>query len=761
MSSIINNNFVDFIVKNSLGYLSHKELDELFNLLESETSALNYDETATANFYRILEAQFDKGNFIKELLIYPHHTEIISSIAYYSNYLTDILVVHPEYTSLIFNPTWLGKDISENSLSNEFAGALGKLKTLKAKVNLLKTMKMRYMLKIGLNDLLGNYDLDKITNSLSVLAKVILGNLFSMCFDETLKKYEVQSEHEYSLISLGKLGGNELNYSSDVDLMVIYKENYKLNDNLEYHQIITDAIKLFIELGSTPDEKGYLYRIDFRLRPDGKSSPLARTFHDTINYYEVRGEAWEKQMLLKMNFISGDISLYNKFYSFVDKFIYSNLSETSVLEQVKKMKRNIEQQSGDNSDVKLFPGGIRDIEFSVQALQLINGKRKPELKSGHTLAGIDKLNSAKLLNKTESTLLKKAYIFYRKIEHILQLMNDRQTHTIPEDAAILNRICQYTGYKNLKAFDRELQKYRKQIKTFFDNLTEEDSGGDSFNKIEFNDKKRARSNLQFLRSGRGIVGSKEFDARTIDLFTAIEPLLFTELDNVPNKDATLDNFVSLVKASGFPSIFYSQCNSKTFMRSVIKICSLNSMVIEKIKHKPELSELIISSGFTSQPDIDENIPTESFFTNLIIHAGLTNIESSSVGSYLSEFIKKKIASLSSSTPIKIIGLGSFATSEMLPTSDVDIIFLTDKIEKRKGIQDKGKTLLQNLKDELTPFEIDCRLRPEGKSAPLVWDKEEYLTYLNTRARIWELQTLLKIKPVNIEDDYIDEIKNVL
>ena len=165
-----------------------------------------------------------------------------------------------------------------------------------------------------MNDILGYADIKTTISQLSILAKTLATQLFANCYDLILSKYKIKkTNRNYTLIALGKLGGDELNYSSDIDLVLIFDKNIMINNRKEYFELLTESLQLFIESSNTITENGYLYRVDFRLRPDGKSSPLCRTINDTLHYYETRGEDWERQMLIKASYVMGDKKLYQKF----------------------------------------------------------------------------------------------------------------------------------------------------------------------------------------------------------------------------------------------------------------------------------------------------------------------------------------------------------------------------------------------------------------------------------------------------------------
>ncbi len=164
-----------------------------------------------------------------------------------------------------------------------------------------------------------------------------------------------------------------MNYSSDIDLVAFYDKNSFINKKVYYNQILSETILLFIETASKKTGSGFLYRVDFRLRPDGRNAPLCGSYLEYLRYYEMRGEDWERQMLIKANYLCGSKSLYNKFSDYISRFIYPTSFSASPIEQIKKLKSNIEKRNKSDENIKLVSGGIRDIEFSLQALQLLNG----------------------------------------------------------------------------------------------------------------------------------------------------------------------------------------------------------------------------------------------------------------------------------------------------------------------------------------------------------------------------------------------------
>ena len=182
---------------------------------------------------------------------------------------------------------------------------------------------------------------------------------------------------------------------------------------------------------SHPTEEGYFYRVDMRLRPDGKAGSLIRSYDSAIMYYESRGELWERQMLIKARYVAGSETFAQKFLGALSPFIYPRTFFQNPIEEISRIKARIESNS-DDRNIKLRAGGIRDIEFIVQALQLLNGGKNDSLRNSNTLAAIALLHSALLLSTREADRLREAYIFFRVLEHRLQMLEYTQTHSLPE-----------------------------------------------------------------------------------------------------------------------------------------------------------------------------------------------------------------------------------------------------------------------------------------------------------------------------------------
>lgn len=757
----LSNDFISKLAGLAGGALHSEDFEKIISLIEKEISMHYFTASSESNLIRIIENQLDKIFFLKECLIYPHHIEVLVNLASNSNYLSDILVRNPEYFFITTNSNKLKNTFNDNDFEKLVDETVDRFKTFNSKVNALRNLKRRELLRIGITDIYLNEDLKRITTELSFLAKAITAVLFNLCYLEILTKHRIDKlSNKYCLIALGKLGGRELNYSSDIDLIAFTDKNTLINKKFYYNQLLTETIQLFIEQASAITPNGFLYRVDFRLRPDGRNAPLCNSIKQYLHYYEMRGEDWERQMLIKSGFICGSKSLYYKFNSFVERFIYPSSFRVSPLAQIKKLKANIEKSLSEEINIKLLPGGIRDIEFSVQALQLLNGGRLPNLRNGNTLNAIKLLKEYNLLSEVESQTFSDAYVFYRKIEHYLQLMNNSQTHTIPDSGELPLKLANYLGYDTTDKFQKALSDHRFNVSEIYGSITGEDEESAVLVSADINfiDEKRARNNLEYLQYGKGILSAKKFDVLTTSLFENIRKPLFGFLTKTIIPDQVLDNLTRIIKSAQFPGIWYKEFADPNYFSLLLRLCNYSQYTINLFAEDKYLRDLFLSrkcfekidkKSFSTQSTKEFLFVLSVQYVSEIISAGFVN-------SILSDFVFEKIKTLSNDFSNEknwkddylILAMGSLGAKELTFTSDIDLIFVVKDLDIHPQIQNEFQKLLLEIKKELSPFEVDCRLRPEGKSSNLVWDLNTYSKYLKSRARVWELQALLKASYVS-------------
>ena len=319
------------------------------------------------------------------------------------------------------------------------------------------------LLRVGVNDILRDRPLEEVIRDLARVADAAVEVALATAFETIRRKYGTPMTGEGGqarvvVLAFGKLGGDELNYSSDIDLMIVYdQDGYvsgprqgRMTNAQFFARVVTELVRLL----SSHTDRGFAYRIDLRLRPEGNRGPLARSLPATLSYYDVMGRTWERQALIKLRPCAGDFDLGNEFVRAIEPFVYRKYFSFSEINEVKALKRQMEARatrSGtDDLDVKTGHGGIRDIEYTVQFLQLLNGGDLPAVRQRNTLLALESLEIAGCLTAQETYILADAYRFLRKIEHRLQLMFDWQTHKLPTDAGELAMLARRMGYADLE-----------------------------------------------------------------------------------------------------------------------------------------------------------------------------------------------------------------------------------------------------------------------------------------------------------------------
>ena len=315
-------------------------------------------------------------------------------------------------------------------------------------------------LRVGVNDILRDRPLEEITRDLARIADSSLKVALQTALKNLTKKLGMPmtpggQPSKVVALAFGKLGGDELNYSSDIDLMFVYDEDgdtvgrraASVPNSEFYSRVVVEVIRLL----ASQTDRGFAYRVDLRLRPEGHGGPLARSLASTLSYYDVMGRTWERQALIKLRHVAGDSPLGKQVVKALQPFVYRKYFSFSEINEVKALKRQMEQRATragiDERDVKTGRGGIRDIEFAVQFLQLLNGGDLPAVRQRNTLLALEALEIAGCLNPQETFILADAYRFLRKTEHRLQLLFDWQTHRLPSSTDELKKLALRMGYR--------------------------------------------------------------------------------------------------------------------------------------------------------------------------------------------------------------------------------------------------------------------------------------------------------------------------
>ncbi len=374
-----------------------------------------------------------------------------------SRFLSTFLIASADEGLTCFvDPDYLTRPSGKDALRERLALMMDGEPEERAFFRILRIFRKRELLRIGLRDLLGKAELQETVAELSDLAEVCLQMAYERADAELTRRYGrpviespggARSYAGFAVIAMGKLGGHELNFSSDVDLMYVYAADGETEgtghakgtatNRITNHQyFIKLAEKISAAIGEKTED-GFVFRVDLRLRPEGQGGPLAQSLGGYEIYYESWGQTWERAALVKARPVAGDESVGREFLDRITPFVYRKYLDYGAIVEIRDMKqkinKDVEQKGRTHRDVKLGYGGIREIEFVIQALQLLYGGRDRSLRERNALKALHALSQKGLITYEEHEALAKAYIFLRTVEHRIQILDDLQTQTMPTD----------------------------------------------------------------------------------------------------------------------------------------------------------------------------------------------------------------------------------------------------------------------------------------------------------------------------------------
>ncbi|HET7909854.1 MAG TPA: hypothetical protein VFL19_04030 [Nitrospira sp.] len=453
-----------------------RQLASILPLL-MESIARTADPDQALNHWERLLENVTRATFLDYLRSSPRMLDLLSTIFGNSDSLAFTMIRDPMLVYWLAEEEVLSKAPTRERLERALQKQLTRLTVTELKLVVLRRFRRREMLRIGVRDLLRLADVPETTGSLSDLASILIHAAYEIV-DADLRRQYGRPMHKsrggkwietgFAVIGMGKLGGHELNYSSDVDLIYVYGSDEGATQpmpssdqppaagitNEEYFEILSRELTKAL---SEPTREGHVFRVDLRLRAEGSVGQLARSLEDYRNYYAMRGQIWERLALLKAWPVAGSLAVGKAFLRTVKPFILGSAPVKSrpsgamtVIDEVRTVKELIDAKMADRGhqrrNVKLGTGGIREIEFFVQTIQVLAGKKAPALLDRSTLGSLRTFAARKLLSAKERERLAAAYLFLRDVEHKLQMVHDLQTHSLPDQAEELARCAIRMGY---------------------------------------------------------------------------------------------------------------------------------------------------------------------------------------------------------------------------------------------------------------------------------------------------------------------------
>lgn len=746
---------------------------------------------------RVLEAMARQPALLHYLLALFSH----------SRFLSETLIQQPDLI------VWLGrqKRLDRVQTKEELHEDYARFETAALDVEpalALARFKRRQYLRITLRDILGLATLMETTLELSTLADVLLEKALTMAEAELRRRFGAPQTTDprgrrvparFALVSLGKLGGNELNYSSDVDLLFLFAGEGETSGSeggqrLANSEFFIRLAQRVVQLIAGVSREGPVFRVDLRLRPGGREGDLAISLPAALDYYRHRAREWELQMLLKGRHSAGNAALVREFLAAVRPFLYGGPVQVAVVESVLKARegfdRHLDIHGAERLNVKLGPGGIRDVEFLVQCLQRLHGQQDPWVRAAGTLVGLQKLFDKGYLSGRDHFRLASAYQFLRLVEHRLQLDRGQQTHTLPADVEgleLLARRCGVGGHGDHSAgmeLRRLLDNHLDQVRTIYERILPSAarpaepevfaleppegvavSGELTYGEIvkrlrvqgsslysvlgDMTVPERARKPLhRFLAAALG--SSATFEQvdraaaalpRAVEIFRLSEPIgkllirqpdllaWLQDLEEEPPRGAHFESLAPSAGASALPPA----------LDALVRHAGTLSVHMAELRRY--FADAVFRWGvrelFGQQP-VEEGLRNYTALAEEVLRAGLAIAQ------------RQCAASDPDAPALAVISLGRLGTSEMDMGSDADLLFVTAHSRAAVSARPVAEKLLHVISGytrEGTLFPVDVRLRPRGGEGELLQTAESVFDYFKGPAEVWEAVTYLKARPV--------------
>jgi [glutamine synthetase] adenylyltransferase / [glutamine synthetase]-adenylyl-L-tyrosine phosphorylase len=673
----------------------------------------------------------------------------------------------------------------------------------------LRDIKKHYLLRITLRDLLSISGLDECMSELSMLAEAVLEVAVDMSFALIREKFGDMKDESFAVIGLGKLGAGELNYSSDIDIISVFRAEEQLSsgvktpsgvrvNKISSHEYFCRLTEILAGLLHTPTEDGIAYRVDLRLRPNGQKGALSLPLNSYLSYYEAWGKTWERLAMIRAKHAAGDQMLGKTFIDGIDPFVWKRSLDYSDIEEIRELKKKIDAIS-DMNDIKRGSGGIREIEFFVQTFQLLYGGDNTSLRTGRLASILDNLLEAGFLSKNDVKTLSESYNFLRRIEHILQMKDDLQTYTLPSLAAEKDILSRKMRFQNEKEFMPALQLKRLKVRDMYNSLL----GGTDANRevlLSLKDELPDAALMDYL----SFKGFRNLDSalknitalhdqittgktmRERSLLRKTVPAFLEEVFKSVNKDRALGMLVTLIEKIGGHASYIDMLQQRNDTRQiVVRIFSSSEYLtrlmmgrenLEGIFEYPDIrmdyasvQERLINMLGRNDPmkSIREFKAVEELKTGMLFLGRFIDTYGFmyTLSMLADMIIRSIIKHLRADKGFAVIGLGGIGAKELNIGSDLDLMFIHAKgnhqVPPDIGFAEELLRYLTEYMETGVAYKVDMRLRPDGSKGILVNDLEGYKAYYRKSAQPWEIQSLLRARPVAGDLELIREFHRLM
>ncbi|MEZ5560110.1 MAG: bifunctional [glutamate--ammonia ligase]-adenylyl-L-tyrosine phosphorylase/[glutamate--ammonia-ligase] adenylyltransferase [Pseudomonadales bacterium] len=674
---------------------------------------------------------------------------------------------------------------------------------------LLRRIRNRFQLWIVWRHLAARAPLEETTAALSMLADGLIQAALDVVYGWHCERDGVPlgadsgAPQQLVVLALGKLGARELNLSSDVDLIFAYPERGETTRGKTNQQFFVRLGQLLIQALDTVTVDGFAFRVDMRLRPFGASGPLAMHFDAMEDYFVSQGRDWERYAFIKARPCAGDLAAGGELLRALRPFVFRRYLDFGAIDALRVMKARILAERHDADDIKLGPGGIRDVEFVVQVQQLVWGGRQPELQEPALLRVLPRLVDNGHVSPGDASVLERGYRFLRDAEHSLQAEGDRQTQKLPAQALSRARLARSLGFADFAAFAAALDGHRTGIAAVFGAVVAEASTADReglqlwqtpadqtlLAAFGFADTAAAAQQLGNLVTARdrpsvGAEGRERLDR--------LMPQMLEQLRDSVAPDVALARVVPVLKAVLRRSAYLALLQENpTTLRHFVELAQRSRWLAEELARHPAFLDALLDERHLSalpdraalgdelheriraaEPEGQERVldVLREFKEHHVFNVALAEVrgtlplmKASDYLTFLAEAVLEETLDLAwrensarypqfaAGRPFVIVGYGKLGGIELGPGSDLDMVFLHDLPgDSAQFLHRLVRRLLHFITVPTylgTLYEVDMRLRPSGNAGTMVSSLESFRAYQLNEAWVWEHQALVRARVV--------------
>lgn len=717
---------------------------------------------------------------------------------------------------------WLAR-IAGNPIDDAFNALLAFEPTsFQALSDSLRIAKRRGALLIALADIGGLWTLEQITTAITQLAEAAVETSLQFLVDAEVARGKLGADPKEAAgmfaLAMGKMGAYELNYSSDIDLIILFDETRHSPEIWgELRAVFIRITKRLIKLLSENTAQGYVFRTDLRLRPDASVTPVCIATEPAEHYYESLGRTWERAAFIKARTCAGAIEAGEAFLQRLEPFVWRRFLDYAAIEDAHDMRLRIRDHKGLHGplmaaghDMKLGQGGIREIEFFAQTQQLILGGKDRGLRMRGTVDALKALANKGFVPKSVAQALTKAYRAHRTLEHRIQMLDDAQTHKIPTDKAKRRQLAMLCGFETLTEFEADTEARLKNVHRIIEAFFNDEPEAVVAQEVPWHAPERAAEITHMwptypaLRSARGQ-----------RIFERLKPQILASLCKAQNPDEALIQFDNFLR--GLPAgvqVFSLFKANPDLLEMLIDICTMAPDLARYLGRNPRVLEAVISAEFFKQlpplsalkselldelshcSDYEQSLDTtriwaqeQRFRVGVHLLRGIAGAEETAKAysniaeacvAGLFDAVAQNFSLRHGPQPGKgaaVIAMGKLGSREMTVSSDLDLIVVYDPDgateslgERPLAVQTYYARFTQALVSALTVstskgglYEVDMRLRPSGRQGPVATSLSAFERYQHSEAWVWEHMALLRSRVVAgpVTSALQDVIQNVL